>query len=288
MPDQALEVAVVHHRTPELLARALERLATAAPTTLVRVVDTAFDPTLASQLDGAHPRLEWLSVPNHSYSAAVNAAARAARQPLLLQMNADVLVTEDTLPELRRALEEPSVAAAGPLPMTADGRLQDMGLPYRWHYARARWRGRGRGGGVEVPWLAGCVQLLRLDALHAVGGFDPRLRFYNEDLEWCVRARRAGWRCRLVATEVVHLGGASGTARLTFRLEGLRGGYAFTRRHGPAWLRPLHRWGLAAGAWATAQLSGEPRLRSAWRDLALRSARDELERSCFGPQLETD
>ena len=288
MRPEALEVAVIHHRTPTLLTEALERLALVAPELPVRVVDTAFDPSLAVQLEGTHPRLSWLPVPNHSYAAAVNAAARTAQRPLLLQMNADVLLGEHTIADLLHALEDPRVAAAGPLPRTPSGALQDLGLPYRWHYARLHWRQRtrARSTSVGVPWLSGCLQLLRRAALMAVGGFDARLRFYNEDLEWCTRARRGGWRCRLVASEVVHVGGASSQQRLAFTLEGLRGGYAITRRHGPAWLRPVHRWGLAASAWALAHTDRTPARRRAWRALAQRSARDELDHSTFGGALD--
>ena len=288
MPHEALEVAVIHHRTPTLLTQALERLALVAPELPVRVVDTAFDRSLALQLDGAHPRLTWLPVPNHSYAASVNAAARHAQRPLLLQMNADVLLAERTIHDLLRALEDPRVAVAGPLPRTPSGALQDLGVPYRWHYARLHWRQRmrARSPSVGVPWLSGCVQLLRREALMAVGGFDARLRFYNEDLEWCTRARRAGWRCRLVPSEVVHVGGASSRQRLVFTLEGLRGGYAITRRHGPAWLRPLHRWGLAAAAWTLAHTERAPARRQAWRALAQRSIRDDLDRATFGTALD--
>ncbi len=290
MALEGLEIAIIHHRTPALLAQSLERLTRYAPDVPVRVVDTAFDASLAVQLDGAHPALEWLPLANHSYATAVNAAAKRATRPLLLQLNADVLVGERTIPALLRALDDPQVAAAGPLPLTTGGSAQDMGIPYRWHYARARWQRaqRGPGAAVDVPWLAGCAQLLRLAALRAVGGFDQRLRFYNEDLEWCLRVRRAGWRCRLVATDVVHVGGAATPANLAFLHEGLRGGYAITRRYGPAWFRPLHRYGLATAAWSLALVAREDAARGAWRALARRSASDRLERSRFGAELGQD
>ena len=290
MRRDALEVAVIHHRTPALLAQALERLAAFAPDVPVRVIDTAFDPSLAAQLDGAHPQLTWSGVQNHSFAAAVNAAARHTQRPLFLHMNADVLIGPDTVSALLEAFDDPHVAAVGPLARTPGGALQDQGLPYRLHHARLRWR-RGRGAGrarVDVPWLSGCLQVVRREALAAVGGFDATLRFYNEDLEWCVRARRHGWRCLLVDAEVVHVGGASTSGRVSFAVEGVRGGYALTRRHGPSWLRPLHRWGIAAGAWLAAQRSDDPVRRTAWRALAERSARDELGASCLGARLDDE
>jgi len=283
----ALDAAIVHHRTPTLLAQALERLATHAPSVPVVVVDTAFDASLPQQLDGVHPAVRWLPIDNHSYSAAVNAAARATQRPLLLQMNADVLIERDTLPRLLATFEDPRVAVAGPLVRTPTGALQDQGLPYRWHQARLRWLHANRGvPSVAAPWLSGCLQVLRRDALAAVGGFDPRLRFYNEDLEWCLRARRAGWRCRLVATPVVHIGGASSTSRVAFALEGLRGGYAVTQRHGRAWQRPLHRAGLTVAAHIAARRATERDVQAAWRSFAQRAAADRLDASCFAERLD--
>jgi len=290
MRQEAVEVAVIHHRTPTLLAQALERLAAFAPDVPVRVIDTAFDPSLAVQLDGAHPHLSWLSAANHSFADAVNTAARHARRPLLLHMNADVMIGPDTVSALLEAFDDPRVAAAGPQARTPAGALQDQGLPSRLHHARLRWR-RGRAAGrasVDVPWLSGCLQVLRLRALEGVGGFDARLRFYNEDLEWCVRARRHGWRCLLVDVEVVHVGGAATNGNVAFAIEGVRGGYAFMRRHGMPWLRPLHRWGIAGGAWLTAQRADDPARRAAWRALAERSARDDLATSCLGARLDDE
>ncbi len=290
MRRQALEVAVLHHRTPALLAKALERLTEHAPDLPVRVVDSAFDRSLAVQLDGAHPNLTWSSVPNHSFSATVNAAARLARRPLLLHMNADVFIDADTVPALLAAFDDPGVAVAGPVARTPNGSVQDQGLPYRVHHARLRWRAARHGPGVSVsvPWLSGCLQVLRMEAFEALGGFDARLRFYNEDLEWCVRARRAGWRCLLVATDVVHVGGASTSGRPAFLREGIRGGYLLTRRHGPAWLRPLHRLGIGAAAWLSALRADDPRERDAWRTLAKRATCDDLDRSCLGRRLDDE
>lgn len=288
MRRDALEVAVVHHRTPTLLAQALERLAAVSPETPVRVIDSAFDGSLPRQLDGVHPRLSWTPIANHSYAAAVNTAARLATHPLLLQMNADVLVDTDTLPELAAAFEDPRVGAAGPLVRDPLGRLQRHGLPYRVHQARLRWRPSQatQPRRAAVPWLSGCLQVLRLEALRSLGGFDARLRFYNEDLEWCLRARRRGWRCLLVDVPAVHVGAASSQGRLAFALEGLRGGYALTRRHGPAALRPLHRWGLALGATVAGARERDPTRRSSWRALAQRAADDRLDEPLFGARLD--
>jgi N-acetylglucosaminyl-diphospho-decaprenol L-rhamnosyltransferase len=283
-----LEIAIIHHATPTVLAHCLEALARHAPDVDVRVVDTAFDASLPRQLDGVHERLTWTAIANHSMAAGVNAALRLARRPLLVHMNADVFIGPTTLDDLRSAMRDPRVAMAGPLARTGSGVAQDMGIPYRRHYARVRWEQRRASvtpAAVDVPWLSGCLQLVRLDAVRRVGGMDASLRFYNEDLEWCLRLRAAGYRCRLVATEVVHLGGAATPPGPRFLFEGLRGGMVVSRRYAPPLLRTLHRHAVIAAAEVAARTAGDPERRAAWREVAIRFRADDLERSAFGSTL---
>ncbi len=282
---------MVHHRTPTLLAQALERLATAAPAVAVLVVDTAFDASLPRQLEGVHPRLRWQPTVNHSYAHAVNTGLKATRSPLVALMNADVLVGPRTLLDLVAPFEDPAVALAGPLARTPSGVLQDLGLPYRRHAARLRWLGSDTGPGVRtpaavpVPWLSGCLLVARRSAVADVGGMDGGLRFWNEDVEWAGRLRGAGYRCLLVATEVVHVGGASTPSDPRFLVEGLRGGYALTRRTQPRAVRAAHRWAVAAYAAVAARTAADDARRVLWREVARRFVHHDLDASGFGPTL---
>jgi len=288
--DPGVEIVIVHHRTPGPLRATLERLAHHAPGLPVTVVDTAMDEGVVAALAAVHPRLAWLGAPNHSYAHAVNCGLKATRAPLTIVMNADVLVGPRTIVDLRGAFADPRVALAGPVARTPAGRVQDQGLPYRLHHARLRARDRRtpRGGPparVPVPWLSGCLLMVRRAAVDGFGGMDGRLRFYNEDLEWARRARSAGWRCTLLATEVVHLGGAATPRDPRFVLEGLRGGYALTRRAASPAVRLLHRWLVAAAAWLAAASARDAAGRAAWREVAGRFARGDLDDGPFGDTL---
>lgn len=46
----------------------------------------------------------------------------------------------------------------------------------------------------DVEWIAGCAMWLRVHALDTVGLFDERFFAYHEEVDWCVRAWRGGWR----------------------------------------------------------------------------------------------
>lgn len=47
----------------------------------------------------------------------------------------------------------------------------------------------------DVDWISGCALLIRRDCLEAIGPLDADTFFmYCEDMDWCLRARQAGWR----------------------------------------------------------------------------------------------
>lgn len=85
----------------------------------------------------------------------------------------------------------------------------------------------------EVDWIQGAFLVVRGDAVRAVGGFDPDFFMYGEEMDWCLRLRRAGWSAVfLPEPAVVHVGGASSApvAGPMF-VENLKGRIRFLRKH---------------------------------------------------------
>lgn len=279
-----LSVIVVHHKTPQVLAECLTRLARSAPDAQVVLVDTDPDPAVLERARTLHPGIEIAAAPNHSLAHAVNVGLARATAPWLAVMNADAYVEDDTFDRLLAAARAaPRAGVLGPLPRTPSGRRQDHGPLYHGHYLRLALR---PGGSVAVPWLAGFLQLIRRQVIEDVGGYDASLRFYNEDLEFCLRARAAGWRCRLVDAPVLHLGGSSTPDAPAFLVEGLRGGYQLTRRYLPAPLRPLHRAALMAWGTVGSHLARRAERRSAFAAVASMARRGSFDDSPFGDTLQ--
>jgi GT2 family glycosyltransferase len=82
--------------------------------------------------------------------------------------------------------------------------LEQLSLEGAWRFDRER----------PIDWAVGAAVLLRRSAVDDIGGLDERFFMYVEDLEWCWRARRAGWEVRFEPAAVVrHVGGVSGTRR---------------------------------------------------------------------------
>lgn len=63
---------------------------------------------------------------------------------------------------------------------------------------------------VQVDWVAGACMIVRRAVFEAVGLFDEAYFMYFEEVDFCHRARRAGWPCWYVPeSRVVHLVGKS-------------------------------------------------------------------------------
>ena len=275
-----LSILVIHYRTPDLLQACLARLESSAPGARIIVVDSS--PPEEVPDFGGDFSVETLHVPNHSFAHALNCGLKRATTPFVAHLNADVFVTPETFPKLLRAVQEPGVGMVGPRARTQDGRLQNQGLPYRRHYARLK---RSKQDSVPVPWLSGCLQLVRAEAVAAVGGMDASLRFYNEDVEWCFRFRRAGWACRLVKTDVLHLGGSSTPKNPRFIVEGFRGGYKLSQRYHGAVYQQVHRAAVRFISGWDKRFSRDPVQRQASEQINEMFQRGEFDESPFGETL---
>jgi hypothetical protein len=56
----------------------------------------------------------------------------------------------------------------------------------------------------QVDYISGCAMLLRGAALQRIGLLDREFFAYHEDLDWCIRARRAGYRVAYVPSALVY------------------------------------------------------------------------------------
>jgi GT2 family glycosyltransferase len=70
---------------------------------------------------------------------------------------------------------------------------------------------------VATDWVCGASMMVRRQVFDAVGFLDDGYFMYFEELDFCLRARHAGWSCAYVpASRVVHLvGQASGIGQKT-------------------------------------------------------------------------
>ena len=63
---------------------------------------------------------------------------------------------------------------------------------------------------LEVDWVQGSALMARRQVYEQIGGLDERYIMYSEELDWCKRAKEAGWVVTYVGSaDIVHHGGKS-------------------------------------------------------------------------------
>jgi GT2 family glycosyltransferase len=67
--------------------------------------------------------------------------------------------------------------------------------------------------GVETPFVTGCSMMIRASVINKIGMLDDRYYLYLEDLDFCLRAKRAGFTLRYDPTSVLWHVNAGSSAR---------------------------------------------------------------------------
>jgi len=162
---------------------------------------------------------------NPGFGAGSNAGIELVREPVTALVNPDVVLLDDGLAQLaRRALERDELAV--PRLLNEDGSVQDsahpvpgtleslvpallpralLPAPLRRRYEP--WRSETPR---EVGWAIAACLAARTELLRRLGPFDPAAFLFYEDMELCLRARRAAVPTVLHPdVRLRHLGGTS-------------------------------------------------------------------------------
>ncbi len=231
-----LHCIIVNWNTRDDLGRCLDALRRQDGLALgVTVVDNASRDGSAAFVHRRHRWVDLLPLGrNLGFAAANNLALNRGSARYRLLLNPDCLVHAGALAALvAYADAHPDAGLLGPRLLNGDGSLQascrsfptvgalffrntvlDRWFPRnRWTraYLMAEWcHDRPR----EVDWLSGACVMARDETIRDIGGLDERFFMYCEDLDWCRRAHRSGWRVVYLPTAVAtHLVGRSSDHR---------------------------------------------------------------------------
>lgn len=237
----SVAAVVVSYNVRELLLACVDSLVAACEAgelDEIVVVDNASTDGSAAAVRARFPDVRVIEAPNRGFGAGANAGIDATTSAYVLILNPDTVVPRGTVAGLARYLDaHPATAVVGPLLRYPDGRVQSSRrrfptrLTYLWEstilgewWPENRWarayhlRDRPDDAAQEVDWVVGAALLVRRTAIARVGGFDEVFRMYGEEVEWCWRLRRHGWRVAwLPEVEVVHRESASASQDLTRR-----------------------------------------------------------------------
>jgi GT2 family glycosyltransferase len=221
--EPLVDVAIVTWNTRETTLQAIKALLAAAPDGVrVFVRDNASDDGTAEAIAAAYPDVEVEAGDrNLGFAGGMNTILRRSTAPWLLLLNSDAWPEAAAITRLIAcAGRHPRAAAVAPKLLRPDDRLEPSAWPFpslRVTLASALRRDRNiwpHDVERRVDWAVGAAWLVRREALDQIGLLDESLFMYAEDLEWCWRARDAGWEVWFTPGAVVrHIGNQSGAQR---------------------------------------------------------------------------
>jgi GT2 family glycosyltransferase len=218
----------------------------------VLVVDNGSTDGSPARIRSAFSEVDLLRNPdNKGFSRACNQGLRKSRGRLLLLLNSDTLLPGNAVKEMAEFIQEhPGAGIAGCMLLNEDGTYQKSSGKIRdivneWRERRIRagleqgtraaWRREERFARHvrSVDWVSGAFLMIRRTVTDRIGLLNERMFLFFEDIDWCARARQAGWRVLYNPhVRVIHLGGRSvDNNRIQSRLEYRRSQLLFYKAH---------------------------------------------------------
>jgi GT2 family glycosyltransferase len=234
------------------------------------IVDNASSDGTPERLRACFPHVRLIRNDcNIGFTRANNQAIAASHGEYLLWLNTDTILSPDSIPKLTAFLEaHPQAGIVGPKVLNPDGTFQFQcrrGLPtplasmfYMLRLDRICPRHRLAGQYLmshlpvdqasQVDSVSGCCLLARREVLNEIGPLDEDFFGFGEDIDWCVRAKNAGWEVwYFPGSEIVHLKGQGGVhSRPYNKVWGIHQAmWLFYKKH----LRLRYRWPVTAAVW---------------------------------------
>ena len=236
MSGTRLSICIVTYRSRPFLAGCLESIFANPPAGEfeVIVVDNGSEDGTAEMVEEGYPQVALIRNPsNLGYTTPMNQALRRGQGDFLLQLNPDTLVLPRSLDRLLAFMDgHPGAGICGPKVLNPDGTMQAQCrrgesrplavISYFLGLHRLFPRSPTFGGYLlnyldedeegEVAGVSGSCMLIRRELVDEIGYLDEGFFAYQEDADFCFRARKAGWKVYYVPeAQITHYGGLGGS-----------------------------------------------------------------------------
>lgn len=242
MTGPTLSFCIVTYKAQALLKDCLDSLYCDPPEASfeVVVVDNCSSDGTIKMLQQEYPQVRWNErSENEGYTRPMNTALKMGEGKYLVQLNPDTRVVPGAFDYLVGFMEEhPQVGICTPKVLNRDGTLQKQcrrGAGRPWD-AITYFSGLSRifpnnprfSGYLltyldenevnEVEAVSGSCMVIRREVLEQVGYLDEMFFAYQEDADFCFRAREAGWKIFYVpGAQIFHFGGEGGSGVEVYR-----------------------------------------------------------------------
>jgi GT2 family glycosyltransferase len=229
-----LSIIVVSWNVCDLLAACLDSIIKTTWDKLeleIIVVDSASSDNTLPMLRERFPQVKLLTQSeNLGYTRCNNIGLKAASGRHLMLLNPDTEVIGNALVTMVNFLDaNPHIGIIGPHTLNADGTTQSTRRRFPTPYIlffESTWlqpyapkslldsyyiaNGASDGDIIEIDWVQGSVLMARRAVYEQIGGLDEGYVMYSEEVDWCKRAKNAGWGVVYVGTaQIIHYGGKS-------------------------------------------------------------------------------
>ena len=237
MKKPKVTIIILSWNTKKLLKRCLESLQLGAGNceTEVIVVDngsTDGSKELLQKLASNNSINQFIDLKkNFGFAKGNNQALRQAQGDLIMLLNSDTFVEKEALEKLAvQLIKSEKIGAVSPLLINPDGSSQKeyyMKSPNLWQiflYHNPALRSLvmktplrrliiseiKKEAPIEVDQLPGAALMAKREVWQKVGFLDEDYQFLYEDVDWCFRAKKLGFKLLVVPeAKIMHLGGGS-------------------------------------------------------------------------------
>lgn len=276
-----LSIVIVNYNTEALLKDCLQSVYAGANGTplSIWVVDNNSRDNSVAMVKSCFPKVQVVENRcNVGFSKANNLVISRSQSDYVLLLNPDTLIIGDAIERMVKFMDQhPQVGIAGCKVLNRDGTLQlacRRSIPTP-RVAFFRLTGLSRlfpkskvmaeynmtytspEETHEVGAVSGAFLMIRRKAIDEIGLLDERFFMYGEELDWCLRAKRAGWKVMYYPeAQIVHYKGES--TKYNSRkaaIEFYRAMYLFHKKHFAKDCSPINNGLIYVGILCKALLS---------------------------------
>lgn len=222
----------------------------------VIMVDNGSTDGTSDWIEQHHPEISLIrNQANLGFTRGNNQAMALAKGDFLLLLNPDTLLTEDCFgPQIAYLRENTEVGITIPKVLNADGSFQQQSrrgdarpaevFGYFLKLGKLFPKKRALNGYLqswlpedevaEVKAVSGSCMFIRREVYEQIGGLDEQFFAYQEDSDYCMRARQSGWKVMYVPlSSIIHYAGEGGSKTQPFYsiFQWHRSYYLYYRKH---------------------------------------------------------
>ena len=243
-----VSIIIVNWNVRDLLDKCLASLCKAAadhtqaerenPLIEIIVVDSASEDDSVGMVHEKYPQVTVLpQKENLGFTRGNNIGLAQAQAPYLLLLNPDTELGDDALFQMLDYMNQhPDVGILGPHTLNTDGSHQSTRRRFpnlatglfesTWLSAYApasvethyKMLDTEDDAILETDWVQGSAMMARRELYAAIGGLDEGFVMYSEELDWCKRAKAAGWKVVYHGQALItHHGGKSSQQVTAFK-----------------------------------------------------------------------